>query len=67
MLKFVFNKVADSKACNFIKKRLQHKFFPMKFANSLRIPFFYKKPPVAASENNYSISYLRVLPIVATK
>ena len=27
-------------ACNFIKKRLQHKCFPMKFMKSLRTPFF---------------------------
>ena len=27
-------------ACNFIKKRLQHRSFPMKFTKSLRRPFF---------------------------
>ena len=27
-------------ACNFIKKRLQHRCFPMKFTKSLRTPFF---------------------------
>ena len=27
-------------ACNFIKKRLQHRCFPMKFMKSLRTPFF---------------------------
>ena len=27
-------------ACYFIKKRLQHRCFPMKFTKSLRIPFF---------------------------
>ena len=26
--------------CNFIKKRLQHRCFPMKFTKSLRTPFF---------------------------
>ena len=26
-------------ACNFIKKRLQHRCFPMKFTKSLRTPF----------------------------
>ena len=35
-----FNKYAGLKACNFIKKRLQHKFFPVKFAKFLRTPFF---------------------------
>ena len=29
-----------SLACNFIKKRLQHRCFPVKFANFLRTPFF---------------------------
>ena len=28
------------KACNFIKNRLQHSFFSVKFAKFLRIPFF---------------------------
>ena len=27
-------------ACNFIKKRLQHRCFPMKFTKSLKTPFF---------------------------
>ena len=27
-------------ACNFIKKRLQYRYFPMKFAKFLRTPFF---------------------------
>ena len=34
-----FNKVADLQACNFIKKRLQRKCFPVKFAKFLRTPF----------------------------
>ena len=36
----VESKVADFEACNFIKKRLQRKFFPVKFVKSLRTPFF---------------------------
>ena len=35
-----FNKYAGLKACNFIKKRLQHNFFPVKFAKFLRTIFF---------------------------
>ena len=31
-----FNKVSDLQACNFIKKRLQHRCFPVKFAKFLR-------------------------------
>ena len=37
---FLFlSKVAAHKACNFIKKRLQHRCFPLKFAKLLRTPF----------------------------
>ena len=36
MLESLFNKVAGLRACNFIKKRLQHRCFPVKFANLLR-------------------------------
>ena len=32
MLESLFNKVARLKASNFIKKRLQHRCFPLKFA-----------------------------------
>ena len=31
-----FNKVADPQACNFIQKRLQHRFYSVKFANFLK-------------------------------
>ena len=49
----LFNKVAVLKTCNFIKKRLQHRCFPVKIARFLRTPFLhntsdgcfcYKKP-----------------------
>ena len=33
MLESLFNKVAGLKVCNFIKKKLQHRYFPVKFAN----------------------------------
>ena len=39
MLEFLFNKVADLKACNIIKKRLQRSYFPVKFAKFLRTLF----------------------------
>ena len=39
MLDFLFNKVAGFQACNFIKKRLQHRCFSVKFAKSLRTSF----------------------------
>ena len=39
-VRFFFNKVAGPQNCNFIKKRLQHRFFPVKFAKFLRTPCF---------------------------
>ena len=39
VLKFLFNKVAGLKTCNFIKKRLQHRCFRVKFAKYLRTSF----------------------------
>ena len=33
---FITNKAAGLRACNFIKKRLQHKCFPVNFAKFLR-------------------------------
>ena len=36
MLEFLFNKIAGLKACNFIKKRLQHRLFPVNIAKFLR-------------------------------
>ena len=38
VLESLFNKLAELKACNFIKKRLQHRCFPVKFAKFLRTP-----------------------------
>ena len=32
----LFNNVAGLNACNFVKKRLQHRYFPVKFAKLLR-------------------------------
>ena len=54
-----FNKVAGLKACNFIKKRLQHGCFLVKFAKLLRAPIL-KKRLVLLSELNgevYQISW----------
>ena len=36
MLESLFNEVAGMKTCNFIKKRLQHMCFHVKFAKFLR-------------------------------
>ena len=50
VLESLFNKATGLKACNPIKKRLQHKCFPIKFAKFLRTLFFYKRVPTDASE-----------------
>ena len=44
-----FNKVAGRKPETILKKRLQHKYFPLNFAKILRIPFFHRTPRVTAS------------------
>ena len=36
MLEPPFNKILGLKACNFIKKRLQHRCYPVKFAKFLK-------------------------------
>ena len=36
MLESLFNKVEELKACNFIKKRLQHSYFSVNIAKPLR-------------------------------
>ena len=36
-------------ACDFIKKRLWHRCFPVNFAKFLRTPFLYRTPLVVAS------------------
>ena len=40
MLESFLNKVGGLKACNFIKKRLQHRFFPVNIAKLFRAPIF---------------------------
>ena len=38
VLESLLNKAADLQVCNFIKKRLQHRYFPVIIAKFLRIP-----------------------------
>ena len=45
MLQFLFNKFAGLSAFNFIKKRLQHRSFPVKIAKFLRTSFFTEDLP----------------------
>ena len=40
MLESLFNKVGGRQACNIFKKRLQHRFFPVKIAKYLGTPMF---------------------------
>ena len=40
MLKSFLNKVAGLQDCNFTKKRLIHRYFPVNIANFLRTPIF---------------------------
>ena len=47
LLESLFNRVAGQKACNFIKKRLQHRCFPVNIATFLGT-IFYRILPVAA-------------------
>ena len=53
MLESLFNKVTGLKACNFIKKRLQHMCFPVNIAKFrleiFKNSFFQRTPPVATS------------------
>ena len=38
VLESIFNNISGLQSCNFIKKRLQHRCFPIKFAKFLRTP-----------------------------
>ena len=66
----LFNKVAVLQAFNFIKKRLQHRCFPMKFRKSLRTPILkniYERLllPCYYTRLQYTICHLRV-PLLVT-
>ena len=51
MLESLFNKVPEEmKTCNFIKKRLKRKCFPVKFAKNFAEHPFYRSSLLAASE-----------------
>ena len=50
MLGYLFNKVAGLQACNFFKKRLQHRCF-LSILRNFEEQLFYRTPPVAASDS----------------
>ena len=55
-----FNKAASLIPATLLKKRLWHRYVPVNFAKFLRALFFYKTPPMAASNYDMvSISYLK--------
>ena len=55
-----FNKFAGTQACNFIKKETLVQVFSWEFYEILRLPFFHRIPPMAASGQSGSqiITYL---------
>ena len=57
MLESLFNRVADIRACNFIKKKLQHSCFPVKFAKFFTITYFDEHQRTTASLFSVSFSY----------
>ena len=54
MLESLFNRVAGTKACNFNKKRFQHRHFPVNIAKLLRNTCFEEHLRTAASKFCYS-------------
>ena len=62
MLKSLLNKVAGPEACSFIKKRLQHRYFPVKFAKFLRTfcSFFLMAPVLESFHNKFKSSDLQL-------
>ena len=49
----LFNKVASLNTCNFIKKSLRHRCFPLKCTKFLRTPFFTEHLQGAASGRRF--------------
>ena len=67
VLDFLFDKVASLKAYNFIKNRIQHRCFPIKFANFLRTPYFTKHFQWLLLKIMNSNNCLRDLPIFVSR
>ena len=50
------------KTCNFLKKRLQHKCFSVKFVKNFRTPFFYRTHVAAFALTDYlSSKYIKAV------
>ena len=55
----------SAKVCNFTKNKLWHRCFPVNFAKKITNIFFYRPPPVAASDGtflDYSDTFWRGYP-----
>ena len=52
MLKSIFNKKIHLIKINLIKKRLQHRRFPVKFKKNFKDTFFYRTFPAAVSDTH---------------
>ena len=61
MLESLLDKVAGSQACNFIKKRLQQRCFPMKFAEFLRTPILKNICKQLLLKRSYNLETLHFL------
>ena len=54
MSESIFNKVTDLQACNFTKKKLQHRRFPVNIAN-FKNTYFEKHLRTAAFNSSYTL------------
>ena len=66
MLEFLFNKVAGLPAGNFIKKETPAQVFSCRYCEIFKNSFFFRTPPVAASEimifpNSLNLVYVKPL------
>ena len=61
VLEFLFNKVAGLQACNFIKKKLQHRCFPVRFVKFLRRPILRKHLWRTASQARDITGWIKTL------
>ena len=70
VLESLFNKIEDLQVCNFIKKRLQHRWFPVNIAKLLRKPiskniwkmFGYKKKSLKCVIVNFHVFMRKLVP-----
>ena len=59
-----FNKVADLKVCNCIKRRLQYRCFPINMAKCLKPVFFHRTPPFTDSQHSLFLHDSPAIPSV---